>query len=124
MLNRCFKTSLAAAAGVTLLLSAVSNGHALECPPPLTPEQSGALAETPDHLQAMTKLLASSAAEPDMANIVAQVRQWRPDASPAVLANYLISLYCPSVRDTPNLSEAEKTTKVSAFATKVVQSLY
>jgi hypothetical protein len=124
MLYRFFKILLSAAAGVTLLLGAVSNGQALECPPPLTPDQSGALAETPDHLQAMTKLLASSAAEPDMANIVAQLRQWRPDASPAVLANYMISLYCPSVRDAPNLSEAEKTTKINDFAAKVVQSLY
>jgi hypothetical protein len=72
----------------------------------------------------MTKLLASGAAEPDIPNIVAQVRQWRPNASAAVLTNYMISLYCPSVQAMSNLSEAEKTAKVNAFASRVTQSLY
>ncbi len=124
MLDRTLKSLGFAAMGAIALNCAVPQAHALECPPPPSPDQSGPLAETPDHFQAMTKLLSSSAALPDLANIVPQVRQWRPQASPALLVNYMISLYCPIVRDNPNLSETEKNTKVSAFASQVTQLLY
>ena len=124
MFDRMLKSMGFAALGAIALICALPQAQALECPPPPSPDQSGPLAETPDHLQAMTKLLSSSAALPDLANIVPQVRQWRPEASPAMLVNYLISLYCPIVRDNPNLSEAEKDSKISAFASQVTQSLY
>lgn len=124
MLDRTLKSLGLAATGAIMLTCAVTRAQALECPPPPSPDQSGPLAETPDHLQAMKKLLSSSAALSDLANIVPQVRQWRPEASPAILVNYMISLYCPIVRDNPNLSEAEKDTKVRAFASQVTQLLY
>jgi hypothetical protein len=124
MLDRSLKSLGFATMGAIALICAAPQARALECPPPVSPDQSGPLAETPDHLQAMTRLLSSSAALPDLANIVPQVRQWRPEASPAMLVNYMIALYCPIVRDNKSLSEAEKETKVRAFASQVTQYLY
>ena len=124
MFDRTIKSLGFSAIGAIALFCVIPQAQALECPTPPSPDQSGPLAETPDHLQAMTKLLSSSAALPDLANIVPQVRQWRPEASPALLVNYMISVYCPIVRDNPNLSEAEKNAKISSFASQVTQFLY
>jgi hypothetical protein len=56
--------------------------------------------------------------------VVGALRKRYPDAEGAELANSLITVCCPTVAKASNLSEREKTAKVTAFAGQVLQVLY
>jgi hypothetical protein len=118
------KTAGAMAAGAALLLCATAPSRALDCPVPQAAGQAGVIAETPDQIRELSKVFAAGGGGAQIPVMVAELQKRYPDAEAAAVANYLITAYCPSVRDAANLSEAEKTEKLSAFAKQVLKYLY
>ena len=124
MRNRSIKFSTTLASGVLLALCAALPARAFDCPTPQAAGQPGVIAETPDEISALSKVFATGGAPAQIPVVVAELKQRHPDASNAALTNYLLTAYCPSVRDDASLNDGDRTFKMRAFAGQLMQYLY
>ena len=96
---------------------------ALDCPRPQPQARPGVIRETPEEIAAFSSVIADGDLD-TVPKAIAVVRKRYPNAQSAEVANDLITAYCPAVQKLPNLTEAEKTARMKAFADRVLKFLY
>ncbi|SRR5260370_4940497 len=106
------------------LLLCVTTAAAFECPTSQPGGEAGVIKGTPDQIAEFSSLLAGDELGARISRTVEALRKRYPSADSAELANFLIMAYCPNVNAMPGLSDAEKTSKVRAFADRVLDVLY
>jgi len=83
---------------------------------------ASALKETPQDIQTLSNLMAAQGTGV-VPEIIAQLKRKYPAAQDAGITNYLVTLYCPVVDKNASLSDAEKSARLGAFSSQVMQSL-
>ena len=124
MLVRAFRNSILIIAAILAPLAIASAAAALDCPLPQAQAQQGVIQETPDQIAAFSSVFAEGDIDAQVPKAIADLRKRYPSAKSDELVNYLITAYCPTVRSTKSLTDAEKMARVKAFADRVLKSLY
>ena len=124
MLVRTMQNPALIAAAILAPLTIPSVADALDCPTPQPQAQPGVIQETAEDIAAFSFVFANGGLETQVPKAIAVVRKRYPNAQSAEVANYLITAYCPAVQKLPNLTEAEKTARMKAFADRVLRFLY
>lgn len=89
----------------------------LQCPVPQSGHEKGILQETPQRIAAVGQHLGTGS-ENEIREAVALLRGRYPHASRAAVVNYLITAYCPKVRDSSALDLAGKQAALRSFAVR------
>ena len=105
-----------------LLAWSTDRGRALDCPVPQPTTTASALRETPQDIQTLSNLMTAQGTGV-VPEIIAQLKRKYPTAQDAEITNYLVTLYCPVVDKDAALSDAEKSARLGAFSSQVMQSL-
>jgi len=105
-----------------LLVWGAETACALDCPVPQPKTTASALQESPQTIEELSALLAAQGTGV-VSEIVTQVKRQYPTAQDAEIVNYLVTLYCPVVNQDAALSDAEKADRLSAFSSRVMQTL-
>lgn len=92
----------------------------LECPLAQGGGEQGILQETPQRIATVGQRLGKGS-ENKIREAVAVVRGRYPHSSRAAVVNYLITAYCPKVRDNSALDLAGKRGALRAFAARAEQ---
>jgi hypothetical protein len=116
------KSPIAAARVASLLICGAETARALDCPVPQPKTTASALQETPQTIEELTALLAAQGTGV-VSEIVTSVKRKYPAAQDAEIANYLVTLYCPVVDQNATLSDSEKASRLSAFSSRIMQTL-
>ena len=114
--------STTAALVACLLIWGAETACALDCPVPQPKTTASALQESPQTIEELSALLAAQGTGV-VSEIVTQVKRQYPAAQDAEIVNYLVTLYCPVVNQDAALSDAEKADRLSAFSSRVMQTL-
>jgi hypothetical protein len=126
-MNRSVRSYLAlwaAPLALAAIIGSASQASALECPAPQKLAHPGVLQETPDQIQAASKLLASGDITKNSALIEADLRARYPGVENAELINYLVTAYCPVVNDLKGASDEEKQARMKRFLSDLLQMTY
>ena len=107
--------------GIALLCWS-QQASAFECPR-MEKTGPGVLQETKQDEQALSQMFAGGDVEDKIGVAVSDLQKRYPKASDTELVNYLIGAYCPIVASMPNLSDAQKTSRVEHFAATVFELL-
>lgn len=107
---------------IMLLLGGCSNvsSSQLECPMAQSGGKQGILQETPERIAAAGQRLGTGS-ENEISGTVAALRSRYPGAPRAEVVNYLITAYCPRIRDHSALDLAGKQSAVRKFAMRAEQ---
>lgn len=97
---------------------------ALECPVPQKLAQPGVLKETQAQIDQTAKSLSSGDIGAHVQSVISDLRRRYPNVENAELANYVIAAYCPTVASLSGLSDAQKKSRMDAFVSQLMQSLY
>jgi hypothetical protein len=95
---------------------------AFECPR-MEKTGPGVLQETKQDEQALSRMFQSGDVENKIGITVSDLQRKYPGASDTELVDYLIGAYCPAVASMPDLSDAQKTSRVEYFAATVFELL-
>nr|WP_294576951.1 hypothetical protein [uncultured Rhodopila sp.] len=119
--TRPFVSSTALAA-VWLLVAAPCT--ALECPKPQPAGTPGVIRETPSQIKEVAPVLASGDLGPRVPMIIQTLRSRHPGVPADELVSYLVTAYCPVVKQQRGLSDAQRHELLSAFTADVMQAAY
>jgi hypothetical protein len=112
----------AAAVAAGLLAWSINAARALDCPIAQPATTASALQESRQTIQTLSDLMAAQGTDV-VPEIITQLRRKYPTAQDAEITNYLITLYCPVVNQDAALSDAEKSARLGAFSSQVMQML-
>ena len=105
-----------------LLIGSAGPTRALDCPMAQPATTASAMKETPQDIQTLSNLMAAQGTGV-VPEIIAQLKRKYPAVQDAEITNYLVTLYCPVVDKNASLSDAEKSARLGAFSSQVMQSL-
>jgi hypothetical protein len=97
---------------------------ALECPTPQPAGTPDAIRETPAQISELSQVLASGDLGNRIPVLVQALRSRHPNVPAGELVNYLVTAYCPVVKNQSGLDDAAKQAQLDAFASKVAQAAY
>jgi hypothetical protein len=109
--------------GASLVLLSAGSASALECPVKHMSATDRVLKETPDMIASTAGVLAQGGAKA-APEVIANLRSRHPKASNGMIMNYLITAYCPAIKNRPDLSEAQKRGNVRDFSRATENLLY
>jgi hypothetical protein len=92
----------------------------LICPETHARTTQMALKETTADLTRASAALSGPEQENTIRIIAAELKRRHPQAGSAEIVNYLLTAYCPLVKDDSGLSDREKREKMDRFSTQVV----
>ncbi len=98
---------------------APAKAMALECPDPQAAASAGALKETKDDIATLGQQLQQGSAGNAVNEIIYNLRQKYPNATSEEVVNYLVTAYCPVVKEDKALSEDQARAKLDEFAMQV-----
>ena len=107
--------------GIALLCWS-QQASAFECPR-IERIGPGVLQETKQDEQALSQMFAGGDVEDKIGVAVSDLQKRYPKASDTELVDYLLGAYCPAVASMPDLSDAQKTSRVEHFAATVFELL-
>ena len=107
--------------GIALLCWS-QQASAFECPR-IERIGPGVLQETKQDEQALSQMFAGGDVEDKIGVAVSNLQKRYPKASDTELVDYLLGAYCPAVASMPDLSDAQKTSRVEHFAATVFELL-
>ncbi len=107
---------------IILLLGGCSNKSSsqLECPVAQSGGTQGILKESPQRVAAVGQRLGTGS-ENEIGETVAVLRSRFPNAPRAEIVNYLMTAYCPRIRDSSTLDLAGKQNALRTFAARAEQ---
>ena len=97
-----------------------NSAAALTCPETHARTTQMALKETTADLTRASAALSGPEQENTIRIIAAELKRRHPQAGSAEIVNYLLTAYCPLVKDDSGLSDREKREKMDRFSTQVV----
>ncbi|MCK1309849.1 MULTISPECIES: hypothetical protein [unclassified Bradyrhizobium] len=110
------------ALATALLLGHPTPASALECPVYHPSDTDAAIKETRAQTETFEAMLA---ARGDRATrgIVSSVRMAHPNASAAQITNFVLTLYCPLVRQNAALSVDQKRARLKSFSAELMKQV-
>ena len=124
MLMKAIRNSILTIAAILAPLAVATGASALDCPTPQAQARPGVIQQTPDQIAAFSSVFAAGDVDAQVPKAIDALRKRYPNAQSAELVNYLITAYCPTVQNAKNLTDAQKTARVKAFADRVLKVLY
>jgi hypothetical protein len=116
------RSSTAAAFLTCILGGSTTRSEALDCPIPQPATTASALRESSQAIQEVSNLLEAQGTGV-VPEIIAELKRKYPTAHDAEIANYLVTLYCPIVDRDAALSDVEKSARLGAFSSQIMESL-
>ncbi len=92
----------------------------LQCPLPEGGDAGSTLGETPKQIAIAGERLGAGS-ENDIAMAIASIRARHPSAAKSEIVNYLITGYCPKIKDDRMLDETGKQNALKSFSTRVAK---
>ena len=101
-----------------------ARSQAFECPTPQQLTSPDVLRETPARTAELATLLASGDVGNRIPVVVNDLRARYPGVQNAEIVNYLMTAYCPTVKQLTGLGDAEKQARMDSFMSRVSQVVY
>ncbi|MGI9372827.1 MAG: hypothetical protein ACR2OJ_10050 [Hyphomicrobiales bacterium] len=116
-LNSARKVAISIALGGLVL--GPTQAVALECPNPQETASAGTLKETKDDIATLGQQLQQGSAGNAVNEIIYDLRKKYPNATSEEVVNYMLTAYCPVVKEDKALSEDQARAKLDEFAMQV-----
>jgi len=115
---------LAAPFALAACLGSAPQAWALECPVPQQLARPGILKETPTQMAVVGQFMADGKSNKTVPLIEADLRARYPGVENAEIVNYIITTYCPVVKDMTGMSDKEKQARMNRFVKDLMMMTY
>src|SRR5208282_81266 len=105
-------------------LGSAPRALALECPEPQKLAHPGVLKETPTQMAVVGQFLASGKSNKTVPLVEADLRARYPGVENAEVVNYIVTAYCPVVKDTTGMSDKAKQARMNRFVKDLMMMTY
>lgn len=119
-----FRAAWGAPFALAAILGSAPRAMALECPEPQKLAQPGVLKETPTQMAVVAQFLASGKSNKTVPLVEADLRARYPGVENAEVVNYIITAYCPVVKDMTGMSDKAKQARMNRFAKDLMMMTY
>lgn len=105
-------------------LGLASQACAFECPVPQKLARPGILKETPTQMAIVGQFMASGKSNKTVPLVEADLRARYPGVENAELVNYIVTAYCPVVKDMTGMSDKAKQARMNRFMQDLMMMIY
>jgi hypothetical protein len=114
----------AAPFALAVCLGSAPRAWAFECPEPQKLARPGILKETPTQIAVVGQFMASGTSNKAVPLVESDLRACYPGVENAEVVNYIITAYCPVVKDMTGLSDKAKQARMNRFVKDLMMMTY
>lgn len=125
--TNCISSKLSAVIKVLVfklfLVLSLGSAFALDCPMPQSGSPSGTIKESSEDIKNLAKRLAENNQENVIKEVALELKKKYPASTSEDIVNYLVTAYCPVVKQKSGLSEPEMAQEIEAFSSRVLRTI-